>query len=208
MRKELFFIYLLTIGLVSCNTNQKKNDSLKDLDSSSIADSFVESETHLEDSINDFNLLNDSDSIRKFAELILEGKIKPTDNQETYECLNQLITVETDSEKEFYFEVFQKISKHSDGALSEMICGIIKTFFELNPDLCIEKYNEFDSTEKKDFIDYIAFEFYASGTEFETDICNYIERTEKRIKIKSSENSSILEEIRNQLIDRANEMNN
>jgi len=40
-------------------------------------------------------LQNDSDSIRKFAELILEGKIKPTDNQETYECLNQLITVET-----------------------------------------------------------------------------------------------------------------
>ncbi|NLF42456.1 MAG: hypothetical protein GX587_07155 [Bacteroidales bacterium] len=88
-----------------------------------------------------------------------------------------------------------------------MLSEITKTFFELNPDFCIEKQKSFESKEKDSFFEYIAYEFYASGIDYETEINEYIERAEKKLKERSQANLDTLKKIKGQLIFKVKRMN-
>jgi hypothetical protein len=148
----------------------------------------------------------DSISPKVYGQLILDGKIIPSDNLATNACLEELFT-EDQTDKEFFFKVYRKISANADGALSEMIGGITKSFFELNPDFCLEKFKSFEPKEKDSFIENIAYEFYASGIDYENDINEYIEKAEKKLENKNHSNLESLIEIKKQLIYKSKKMN-
>ncbi|MFC3811140.1 hypothetical protein [Lacihabitans lacunae] len=191
--KKHILILILTTFLISCNVKGNQERILISNDSNSKTESLNQTKA-------------DSISSKEYGQLILNGKVKPTDNEATYNCLLELIA-ENQNDLDFYFSVYRKISENADGALSEMICGIIKTFFELNPDFCIEKLKSFELKEKDSFLEYIAYEFYASGIDYETDINEYIERAEMKLIDKSLSNLETLEEVKGQLIIKAKQMN-
>jgi len=192
MNKNILILILSSL-LISCLT--KGTDERKLISN----DSTLQTET-----IN--QKTSDSISPKEYGQLILNGNVKPTDNKATYDCLLELIA-ENQTDLDFYFSVYRKISEKADGALSEMLGGIIKTFFELNPDFCIKKLNDFESKEKDSFIENIAFEFYASGINYEPEINEYIERAEKKLENKSQSKLDTLKEIKSQLIIKVKRMN-
>jgi hypothetical protein len=184
---------IITTLLLSCNVKGNQERMLISKESTSKTDTLNQTNSN-------------SISSKEYGQLILNGDVKPTDNELTYNCLLELIA-ENKTDLDFYFSVYREISKNADGALSEMLCGITKTFFELNPDFCLEKLKSFESNEKDSFIENIAYELYASGIDYETDINDYIERTGKRLKDKSQFNFDTLKEIESQLINKAKIMN-
>ncbi len=124
---------------------------------------------------------------------------------ETFKCLEKLMS-ESEEEREFYFKVYRKISLQADGALSEILGGYIKTFFELYPDFCINQYSTFNKNEKNILIDNIAYEFYASGSEYQTDIDAYFKRAFEKLKINSYDSEAILNEIKSKVTNKVAEL--
>jgi len=192
MKKHILILFLTTL-LISFNIKGNQERILISNDSNSKTETLNQTKS-------------DSISSKEYGQLILNGKVKPTDNEATYNCLLELIA-ENQTDLDFYFSVYRKISENADGALSEMLSGIIKTFFELKPDFCIEKLKSIESKEKDSFLEYIAYEFYASGFDYETNINEYIERAEKKLKDRSQSNLDTLKEIKGQLIVKAKRMN-
>lgn len=148
----------------------------------------------------------DSISPREYGMLILEGKVKPSDNRETEACLEQLLA-EDQADRDFYFRVYRKIADNSDGALADIVSGFTKAFFTLYPDYCIMQLNEFEAKEKDAFLENLAYEFYASGIDYKEDIDEYFRETELVLKSKSASNLKALKEIKSQLINKARRMN-
>ncbi|MBN1970761.1 MAG: hypothetical protein JW870_15445 [Candidatus Delongbacteria bacterium] len=192
MKKHILILVLTTL-LISCNVKGNQERILISKDSNSKTETLNQTKS-------------DSISSKEYGQLILNGDVKPTDNELTYNCLLELIA-ENQTDLDFYFSVYREISKNADGALSEMLCGITKTFFELNPDFCIEKLKSFESKEKNSFLEYIAYEFYASGIDYAAEISEYIERAEKKLRNRSHSNLDTLKEIKGQLIVKAKRMN-
>ena len=192
MKKHILILILTTL-LISCSVKGNQERILISNDSNSKTETLNQTKS-------------DSISSKEYGQLILNGEVKPSDNEATYNCLLELIA-ENQNDLDFYFSVYRKVSGHADGALSEMISGIIKTFFELNPDFCIEKLKSFESKEKDSFIEYIAYEFYASGIDYDTEINEYVERAEKRLIDRSQANLDTLKEIKGQLKAKTKRMN-
>ncbi len=189
--KKLTYLLTLFLVLVACNSKGIKETK------QSVED------PHLpEDKI----ISCDSISAKVYGQLILEGKIKPSDNKNTINCLSMLLNQDK-FDIEFYFNVYRKIAMCSDGALSEIIGSYAKTFFELNPDFCFEKLDNIKPTEKDLFIENIAFEFYASGLDIESDINEYITSIERNLENKSQSNLDSLKSIKGQLILKTKEIN-
>jgi hypothetical protein len=126
----------------------------------------------------------DTAKIKKYAQQILDNKIYPSDDNETFECINQLFA-ENQKDINFYFNVFRVIVKKSDGALSEAIGQYVMSFLRSNPDFFIEKYSEFDSDEKNKFVGFMAYEFYFSETDYKTEINEYFAKVSNGIKSES-----------------------
>lgn len=145
-------------------------------------------------------------SPKEYGKMILEGKVKPSDNLETEACLGELMNKDV-TDRDFYFSVYRKIATESDGALSEIVCGFTKAFFSVYPDYCITQLNGFDAKEKNLFLENLAYEFYASGVDYEADINEYFREAESQIKTRNKSNSEALNEIKRQLILKAKRMN-
>ena len=137
----------------------------------------------------------DKTKIKKYAKSILDNKIYPSDDDETFECIRQIFTNEP-TDLEFYFNVFRVIVKKSDGALAEAIGLEIMNFIKFNPDFFLEQYSNFELDEKNKFIGNIAYEFYFSEPDHNTEIDKYFGEVNSRIKLKTEANLKQLETIK------------
>ncbi|NLF42457.1 MAG: hypothetical protein GX587_07160 [Bacteroidales bacterium] len=101
MKKHILILIITTL-LISCNEkgNQKRILISSDLNSKT-------------ETLNQTK--PDSFSSKEYGQLILNGKVKPTDNEATYNCLLELIA-ENQNDLNFYFSVYRKISENADGA--------------------------------------------------------------------------------------------
>lgn len=59
-------------------------------------------------------------SPKEFAQLILKDSVNPSDNFSTFRVMDSL-NAKSYNDRKFYFEVFLKIMKESDGALAEAV---------------------------------------------------------------------------------------
>lgn len=190
MKTLLLILLLSQFILLSCNSKkEKETESEKPVITATYSHVIDNSEIE-EDEISKI----DTTKIREYAQQILENKIVPSDNDETFECLNQLF-VENQKDLNFYFNVFRVIVKKSDGALSEVIGQYIIRFLRSNPDFFIEKYSKFDSDEKDEFIGFMAYEFCFSDKDYKTEISDFFAEVSTGIKSKSESKTKILSEM-------------
>ena len=117
-------------------------------------------------------------TIRLFGQSILDNKVQPSDNENTFACLDSLDD-DNQETRTFFFKVYRAIAKKSDGALGEVVGGYTKSYFQLFPEEAFNHYKQFDKTEQTLFINNIAYEFYASGSDYKQDIENYFSEIEK-----------------------------
>ncbi|MBL7889283.1 MAG: hypothetical protein JNL24_07000 [Bacteroidia bacterium] len=141
---------------------------------------------------------------RVFAQGILDNTIQPSDNNETFACLDSLDDDNADT-RQFYFQVYRVIAQKSDGALSEVVGSYTKSYMQLFPQEALNYYKTFDDKEKNLFIDNLAYEFYASGSDYEQDIQNYFSEIENICKDCLSDN--IMLDIKKQITAKAAAMN-
>ncbi len=147
---------------------------------------------------------NSSYPSRVFAQGILNNTIQPSDNDQTLACLDSLDDDNADT-RQFYFQVYRVIAKKSDGALSEVVGSYTKSYMQLFPQEALNYYKTFDEKEKNLFIDNLAYEFYASGSDYEQDIQNYFSEIEKICQECLSD--TIMLDIKKQITAKAAAMN-
>jgi hypothetical protein len=197
MMKTFKILLLVQLILISCKTEKKDKSNL--IEQNQI-ESLKENSTESKSIDNEFNDILKIDSIRikNYAQMILENKIQPTDDEQTFECINQMFT-ENEKDLNFYFKVFRVILKKSDGALSESIGGFAMSFLKYNPDFFIENFSSFENAEKERFVGFIAYEIYFEN-DSKTEVDNYISKVENRLIDKSDLKIGILMEIKKSLV--------
>ncbi|OLY91482.1 hypothetical protein SAMN05444008_103304 [Cnuella takakiae] len=135
---------------------------------------------------------------KQYGEEIISGKVKPTDNEQTFAWLDSLQS-ENPNTRNFAFRVYKAMVVKSDGALSEAICGYIKDYFSSHPKEFLDNYKTLDNQEKASTQESIAFEFYASGTDYQKDLNEYFRSIKTRCNICTEADMSILEDMRSTL---------
>lgn len=83
--------------------------------------------------------------IRKVGDLIVSDSIAPSDNFVTFKLMDSLNSDNKEA-RDFYFHVFEKIVKKSDGALSEVVGAYAQQYIENYPAEFFQKYNCCDSS--------------------------------------------------------------
>lgn len=142
---------LVIASFFSCHQEQPKKSLPVTIDSANIAEPF---------------------SSNSYATQIVEGKIKPSDNDSTFACLDSLMS-DNKATRAYYLTVFRVICKNADGALAEATGSFLKTYFELYSSEVLDYYSSLSASEKNLFIDLLAFEFYASGISYKEDLNTY-----------------------------------
>lgn len=189
MKKRLRILFLVQFIFFSCYPKTTKKNEL----GSSICTKISSYSDQTNISI--IKIKIDSTKIKKYAQGILDNRIEPSDNNETFECINQLFA-EKEKDLNFYFEVFRVIAKKSDGALSEVIGQYVVKFLKFDPDFFIEKYSKFDTDEKNRFIGFIAYEFYAPETDYKAKMDLFFSGINNEIKSQSDSEMKILTEMK------------
>jgi len=172
--------------LISCTENQSHHKEVSNT-TISIPDTFQKTTTKVEDHI-DFES-------KKYAEAIISGRVKPTDNDQTFAWLDSLHS-ENQNIRQYAFKVYKAMVTKSDGALSEAMCGYIKDYFISYPNEFLANYPTLTEEEKRQTIENIAFEFYASGTDYKQDFKEYFTSIESKCKDCTSKISASLKEIK------------
>jgi hypothetical protein len=132
---------------------------------------------------------------RAYGEGIISGQVKPTDNDETIAWLDSLQSINPET-RQFAFSVYKAMALISGGALSEIICGHLKSYLQLFPQEFLLNYTKLENEYKIRTIENIAFEFYASGTDFKKDIDEYFKEIELRCKDCNTQKKALLEEVK------------
>lgn len=109
---------------------------------------------------------------RTIGEMILDGRLKPSDNEFTFRILDSLNTSDKGSRK-FYFDVFNKIMDHSDGALSEAIGNYALTYVELNPAEFIRYTSSLPASRFETWASQVGIELFLSGNEPKENFQHY-----------------------------------
>jgi hypothetical protein len=135
---------------------------------------------------------------QRYGEDIISGKVEPSDNEQTFAWLDSLQS-ENPHTRNFAFRVYKAMVVKSDGALSEAICGYIKDYFSSHPKEFLDNYKTLDNQEKASTQESIAFEFYASGTNYQKDLDEYFRSIKTRCNICTEADMSIIEEMRSTL---------
>ena len=148
--------------------------------------------------------LSREDSVRLHAQQILDNRIQPVDDDLTFACLANLLS-DSVSERAYYFKVYVVIARKADGALSEGLCGYIKTYFELYPAEALEDYMYLDKADQDRFIDNVAYEFYASGDDYKDDIGDYFNIIASHCYTCSIDNPTVVY-IKRSLLEKAKKM--
>jgi hypothetical protein len=135
---------------------------------------------------------------RRYGNEIISGKVKPSDNEQTFAWLDSLQSDNPDT-RNFAFQVYKAMVVKSDGALSEAISGYIKEYFSSHPKEFLDKYETLDDQEKGSTQESIAFEFYASGTDYAKDLEEYFGKIRTRCDGCAEADKDILKQIRSTL---------
>jgi len=141
----------------------------------------------------------------QFAEGIISGQIHPSDNDQTFAWLDSL---QSDSKRtrDVAFNVYRAMCLKSDGALSEAICGHVKSYFKVYPSDFLDNYTTLDEKQRLQTIENIAFEFYASGTDYKNDIADYFTAIKNKCEICYSNTS--FKEIKSSIEKQVSKMDN
>jgi hypothetical protein len=83
--------------------------------------------------------------LRQVGDLIISDSIAPSDNFVTFELMDSLNSDNKEA-RDFYFHVFEKIVKKSDGALSEVVGAYAQQYIENYPAEFFQRYNCCDSS--------------------------------------------------------------
>lgn len=148
--------------------------------------------------------LSHEDSVRLHGQKIIDNQIQPSDDDLTFACLANLYA-DNATDRAFYFKVYVVMARKSNGALSEGICGYIKTYLELYPAEAIEDFNHLGKSDQDRFIEYVSFEFYASGEDYKADIDDYFNSIASRCYSCNIDNPTVLY-LKRALLDRARSM--
>jgi hypothetical protein len=119
--------------------------------------------------------------IRAFGQGIIDGKIRPSDNNETFTCLDS-INNPNPSTRKFFFEVYRIIARNADGALSEVIGEYLKPYLQTFTKEALDNFKKLDKKEKDIFIDNLAYEFSMSDNDFKSEIDSYFTDISKTCK--------------------------
>ena len=195
MKKLLRILILVKFVFISCNEkNGKKTENKKVIVEKQLIKKEIEIIKTKAKIVETETQINKTQT-RKYGKLILENKIYPSDNDETFECIKQLFTKDK-NDLEFYFKVFRIIVQKSDGALSEVMGIEIMKFMEFNPDYFIEQYSKFEFDEKNRFIGHIAYEFYFSEPEHNAEIERYFEKVNSKFELTTEPKRKYLNSIK------------
>jgi hypothetical protein len=150
--------------LASCTGTGKNHEKItSDISTNSKVDTSTASINHV-----DSSRMN----AMQFAEGIIGGQIDPSDNDQTFAWLDSLQSVSKPT-RDVAFKVYRAMSLKSDGALSEAICGHIKSYLKVHPSEFLENYTILNENQRRKTIENISFEFYASGMDYKKDIDEY-----------------------------------
>ena len=162
MKKLVLPILFLT--LLACNGPSKvKKQNAKEV--SSIAEERSNSKQILGpyDTLNDPNhpyYLTNKDP-KEFGRMILEDKVKPSDNLATFNVMDSLLSTNVD-DRQFYIKVFLNILDKADGALAEAIGLPAMNYIEKYPIEFAKLTNISD--DQLDYLgSYIGYEIYLSS---------------------------------------------
>jgi hypothetical protein len=128
--------------------------------------------------------------IRAFGQEIIDGKIRPSDNNETLALLDS-INNPNPSTRKFYFEVYRIIARNADGALSEVIGGYLLPYLQTFTKEALDNFDKFDKKEQGIFIDNLAYEFSMSDNDFKSEIDSYFTDISKNCKDCKTYNKSL-----------------
>ena len=147
---------------ISCKEKNEKQIKKPEIETKKINDSVVTVSTvKLNDDFSESKKIIDTIKVREFAQNILKGKIYPSDDEITYDCIDQIFMT-NNKDLDFYFKVFREIVKKSDGALAEGIGMHIMTFTETKTEYFIKQFQNFELDEKERIAGFLAFELYYS----------------------------------------------
>jgi hypothetical protein len=141
----------------------------------------------------------------QYASQIISGQVRPSDNEQTFAWLDSLHSNNRDT-RDFAFKVYRSIVIRSDGALSEAICEYIKEYFASYPKEFLYNYVALNNQEKALTNESIAFEFYASGTDYASNLEGYFRKIETSCTTCTQADKVALKAIRSTLEEEIREM--
>jgi hypothetical protein len=134
--------------------------------------------------------INNKDTIgtREFADKLLKGLAKVSDNDVTFACMDSLTSNDVKT-RDFYWSVFKIILVKSDGALSEVVGSYMLAYLEKYPKEFTNRYAQLNEDLKGQCVHFAAYEYYASGEgdkEIQAlkDVCKNCTSKEKNTIIK------------------------
>ena len=83
-------------------------------------------------------------SIREYGQKIINNKIEPSDNSETFACLDS-IDDDNPTTRKFFFQVYRVIARKSDSALSEVVGSYNKNYLQTFPAEALDNFKNLDS---------------------------------------------------------------
>lgn len=134
-----------------------------------------------------------------YAEALLSGKIKPTENNQVFAWLDSLQSADA-STRQLAFKVAEIIMLKGEGFLSEAVGSHLKTFLQLYPKDFAEQYEKAAVQNQSKLIENCAYEFYASGDDYATDIDNYMKETVANCKNCTATHYNTLTDIKNKIV--------
>ncbi|MER2999566.1 hypothetical protein [Pontibacter populi] len=196
--RQLYLYFIALIFFISCGDRKINEQSVSITANNNLP-------TYEESNKEGLNEEIKSPSIREYGQNIIDNEIQPSDNNETIACLDSISDNDLKT-RLFFFQVYRVIAKKSDGALGEIIGSYTKGYFGSYPIEALQNFKHLPEPERKLFIDNLAFEFYASGTDYDTDIDDYISSIYSSCEECKVE-KEILEDMRRDLKAKVSEIN-
>ncbi len=182
-----FYRIILAVVFVGTMTfcSSKTETAASSLDTSAVEQVFTSgamaTQTEVVEVATGANANTDSLPARTIGQMILEGKLIPSDNKFTFQMMDSLNAVNK-SARPFYFTVFDKIMKHADGALSEAIGNYALTYVEQNP---VELFQNLGKLEKHRFdawASFVGIELFLSANNAEEGYKKFAETFSRNCK--------------------------
>ena len=133
-----------------------------------------------------------------YAEGIISGQNKLTENNETFAWLDSLQS-DNKNTRQLAYQVAEVIMNKGQGFLSESVGGHLKSFSQVYPKDFIEHYRLSSAAQQKKLVENCACEFYASGDDYAVDIDNYFKDCTKACNDCTAEESQLLVTFRTKL---------
>lgn len=188
MMKNHIINILAILILTSCGSN---NSSIADNEKKAVTSKLKVSKTQILD-------------IRAFGQGIIDGKIRPSDNDETFACIDSINNPNPLTRK-FYFEVYRIIARNADGALSEVIGGYLQSYLQNFTKEALDNFKKFDKKEQDIFIDNLAYVFSMSDNDLKSEIDSYFVDISKTCEDCKTYDKSLLF-IKNRIMESAEKM--